>query len=292
MISIVFIYIFFIGAIVGSFINVIALRLNTGLSAYFGRSKCLSCNTTLLFYELVPFFSFLFLRGKCRTCKVRLSIQYPIIECLSGLIFVGIFARQIYYLPIYASFPHGMLYSILFFIYYAFIFSLLLVIALYDMRHKIIPNKLVYTFIIFSLLKLGIFFYCKTCLLQTVNILDFLSPLILFVPFALLWLVSNGKWIGFGDAKLVFGIGALLGFVSGISAVVLAFWTGAIWGIYLLFLKKALTLDNLSNSPSLSDKKITLQSEVPFAPFLILGTVISFLSHIDVLGIGKILNLL
>lgn len=275
------IYIFILGALVGSFLHVVSSRYNTGMSVVKGRSICFHCGKKLKWYELLPIVSFFFLRGKCRKCKTHLSWTYPLVEILTGFIFVGVAIRQYYYWPLYSMYTHGLLYSVLFFVYYATVFSLLTVIVLYDIRHKIIPDRFVYAFIALAFGKLLLYLYIKGLPFGLADMFDIGASFILFIPFALTWFMSSGRWIGFGDAKLVLGIGALLGFVSGLSAVIVAFWIGAAYSIYLLI-----------HSRYISKKfHIGLKSEVPFAPFLVIATIIIFFTHADVLGLRNFLEL-
>ena len=275
------IYIFIsivLGLLIGSFLNVVILRLGTGLSTTSGRSMCPSCGKVLHWYELIPLFSFMFQRGKCISCGSKISWQYPVVELITAGLFVCVLLRQYALYPVYQAFSHGLLFSGLFVIYYWVIVSLLVVIAVYDYRHKIIPQKLVYTFMVLSVAKLALFFYClKVSPFAYPYIYDLIAPLILFLPCWFLWKVSGGRWIGFGDAKLAFGIGALLGFIGGISAIILGFWIGAAFCLIALALQRVF--------PTLSTK-LGWGSEVPLAPFLIIGVLIVLFAHPDVLGIS------
>ena len=268
--------IFIFGALVGSFINVLALRYNTGETIIYGRSKCLSCNSNLRWFDLVPVLSFFFLKGRCRNCKNSISIQYPIVEIISGYLFLLLFVSFAFDY----SFTRGINLS-QFFLYHI-IFLTLLVITIYDIRHKIIPNFFVYFFILLSILLLVLSFLSKSFLLSKLDLLNIFAPFLLFAFFAGLWLFSKGRWMGFGDAKLAFGIGAFLGLVYGISAIVLAFWLGTLWSLYLLVKSR------ISKSKK---NKINLHSEIPFAPFLILATAIVFFTHLDIFGLNKFLNI-
>ncbi len=265
----------------GSFVNVVGLRYNSGMSFVSGRSRCFHCNATLSWYELIPFFSFVFLRGKCKTCGGPISIQYPFVEVLTALIFTLIALRQINLWPLYQGLQHGLLLSVLFGVYYALVFGILLVIAIYDMSHKIIPDKLVYSFIALAVLRFVAFAYCKHFNMTTLDIIDLSTPFVLFICFALLWFVSSGRWMGFGDAKLVFGIGVFSGFVLGIGSIVLAFWIGALFGVFTIIQAKLF-----------GSSDTTLHSEIPFAPFLILAMILVFFSGVDVMGLGSFLSLI
>lgn len=136
------------------------------------------------------------------------------------------------------------------------------------MRHKIIPDSLCYTFIAFGLIRL---FLGGETLFHMPSIMDLLAGPILFAPFAILFFASKGKWMGFGDAKLAWGIGWFLGLTQGVSAIILGFWISALVSAYLLFRKS---------------RRLTIHSEVPFAPFLILGTFIALFTAVDVMHIN------
>lgn len=256
---------FILGLIIGSFLNVVIFRLNTNRT-FGGRSGCMSCQNTLKWYELIPVFSYLCLRGRCRNCKVKISIQYPIVELLSGAIFALLFYKfQSLFFEDFQSF-------MVVFPYYALLFSLLLVVAVYDLRHKIIPDSLALIFGVLAFV--GLFFFSRdgssAISAHFPMLWDFLSGFIAAFPFAFLWLVSSGRWMGLGDAKLALGIGWLLGISAALSGLVLAFWIGAIVGIAMVIISKYRRM-----------KYFGIKSEIPFAPFLVLGAFLAFVFNLN-----------
>jgi len=215
------------------------------------------CQKKLSWYELFPLFSFLGLKGRCKNCKTKISIQYPLVELVTGLIFVGLFFKfqNIFYLD-------KLIFSVTF-AYYAVLFSLLLVIAVYDIKHRIIPDMLALILGILSFI--GLFIFSGYGFNPHIpSVWDFLSGVIIALPFGLIWLISGGKWMGLGDAKLAIGLGWLVGISRVLSGVVLSFWSGAIVGLCLIFLSK----------------KHSIKSEIPFAPFLVLGALLAFMFEI------------
>ncbi|MFA6536168.1 MAG: prepilin peptidase [Candidatus Paceibacterota bacterium] len=258
---------FLLGLIIGSFLNVLILRYRTGRTVL-GRSACFSCGTTLIWQDLVPVFSFLAIGGKCRSCGSKISIQYPLVEFLTGLIFLAVFWQ--------VGLRFG-LESLFYLIYYLIIWSLLIVILVYDLRHKIIPDGFVYTFAILALVNfLAITPFEQ--LSQSSGLWELLAGPILFLPFFLVWSLSRGRLMGLGDGKLALGIGWMLGLAKGGTAIILGFWVGAVVSIILLILSKL--------GLSLGGKPLTIKSEVPFAPFLILGILIVFLTGFNLFAIG------
>lgn len=242
---------FVLGTIVGSFLNVVGLRW--GEKSFNGRSACTSCSTILHWYELIPVVSFVVQWGKCRGCKARISWQYPLIELWTGLIFVSV---PYFFIPV---------------------FCIYVVIFIYDLHHKIIPDNLVYTSIILSIL-IPLFFI-------DYSVLDWLAGPILFVFFALIWFLSRGRAMGFGDAKLGLSVGLLLGATQGFSAIILAFWIGALGSLVYISLNKIGLFSGKAGFKK-SGKGLTMKSEVPFAPAIILGAWISLVFHLNILHVG------
>ncbi|MCH7882947.1 prepilin peptidase [Patescibacteria group bacterium] len=233
------IVIFFLGLIFGSFANVIILRLNTGESLIFKDSRCFFCSQKLQWFELIPVASFLVLRGRCRSCKSRISWQYPAVEFASGFLFLLIYVSTTTPINIWSL---GLATAF---------FWLLLVISVYDIRHKIIPNSLVYLVVAIAFLSLIV----GQQLAQ-----NLISGIALFSFFAFLWWVSKGQWMGFGDAKLALAIGIFLGWPLSLVGVLVSFWVGALFGLVLIFLRR-----------------LHLKTHVPFGPFLSIGALTAFL---------------
>ena len=243
---------FVFGLGIGSFLNCVIYRLEIKKSFLKGRSFCPNCKHQLSWQDLIPIFSFIILRGKCRYCKKPISLQYPLVEIATGVLFILIF--QFLRFDFYLDFK----FWIFSFVYYIFISCLLIIIFVSDLKHYIIPDEIVFPAILVSgiwNLVSGIFFhvYTKYEILNTIY-----SALIAAGFFLLIVLVSKGNWMGVGDIKLVFFMGLFLGWPNTFVALFLAFFIGAIIGLGLVFFKNK-----------------ALKSEIPFGPFLVFGTFVA-----------------
>ena len=254
---------FIFGAVVGSFLNVVSLRFNTGVGLG-GRRNIIKYSTSLTWKELVPILSFMYQKGACKNCKSKISWQYPLIEFIGGAIFALIF---IMYPPI--SYVAGFQTLL-----YVLITCLLLVMSVYDIKHKIIPDQFVYTFAALALVNL---FVGGTSWWHVPGFWALIAGPLAALPFAFLWLISRGAWMGFGDAKLMLGIGWILGVSGSINAIILAFWIAAAVSIIWLLV---------------TYKKFKPKTEVPFGPYLVLAMYLVLLFHVQVLDIGLLKDII
>ena len=235
------IFVFFLGLSVGSFLNCLIYRLSVSEKPE-GRSYCPKCKHKLSYKDLVPVLSYIFLLGKCRYCKKRISLEYPLVELLTGalflfsFLFLGISVELIYLL------------IVLFF---------LILIFVYDLKHYIIPD-----FANFSLIGLSFVYLLYTFFIESdlqILLYGVYSALGAFLFFFSLFYFTKGKGMGFGDVKYVVFMGLFLGFPEIVVGLFISFLLGAIIGLILIAVKK---------------KKI--KSQVPFAPFLIIGTLAAY----------------
>ncbi len=264
-------FLFFLGLIVGSFLNVIILRIRTGRSFVVGRSQCATCARNLPWYELLPVVSFLVLKGRCTGCKSKISSQYVFVELLTAFLFLafGFFDT--------ASFSILSITTIGTLLFHLLIGSILVVIFVYDMRHMIIPDSLSLILFILALCLLAFeitfvgkgMFYAYSHLLSALLVAGFLW---------FLWKVSEGKWMGLGDSKLMAGLGLLTTLPQGISGLAFSFWIGASVSLGILFINRLRG----------SSKKITMKTEIPFAPFLILGMLIAIFFQSNVFSLATL----
>lgn len=254
------------GLIIGSFLNVVTIRFNTGTSLS-GRSGCMSCRATLVWYELLPVVSFFVQRGRCLSCGSRISHQYWVVELATAFLFALIALQS---------------WSVTAMLFAACITSILVAIAVYDIRHTIIPDGFVYLFGLTALLLHAPFVLTLTLPVAFFYSIEvFVSGIAVAAPLFFLWCISRGDWMGLGDVKLALGIGWALGVAGGFTALVLAFVSGAVIGVTLLVLPQVIR--RLALSAPL--RQFTMKSEVPFAPFLILGFFLVFFFSVDILNL-------
>lgn len=248
------IWFFLVGITVGSFLNVCVVRIPLGQSVVRPRSRCMTCDRFIAWYENVPLFSYLILRGKCRKCKSPIGIQYFILELLSGII-----ALHLYYF--FQPWPVALL---LFF----FFVAPLIVLSGIDLRHKILPNRITLPMILSGLCLRAILEY-----FQSPQILEKLHPqgfffdgcldsvLGILAGFFSLFLLNlfyekiRGRvGMGMGDAKLAAALGAFLGWKAIFVIFLLSSIIGSIAGIFWILISKK-----------------GRSAAIPFGPFLALA---------------------
>lgn len=261
------------GLVIGSFLNVVIYRFHTGRSLN-DRSHCLSCGQTLHWYELFPVFSYLALRGRCRSCFSFIPYRYALVEILTAGLFVLAY--------LHATGP------IMFFLLLVLI-STLVVGVVYDLYHMIIPDEISALSAVLALLivlESGFALAFKTgnwMSLMTLLGSAILSGLLLSVVYASLWYFSRGRWFGLGDAKLAFSLGMLVGLGGLFSLFTLSFWIGAVISVALLALS-ALSTKMSSGKGLFKIPRVKIKSEVPFAPFLVAAFVLVYFFGADVLA--------
>lgn len=224
-----------IGAGVGSFVNVLAARVVAGQSIILPRSFCDSCAKPLFRRDMIPIFSALLLKFKCRFCKQKFSWQHPIVEAITAILFTA------------AYFQVGDFSWQLIFMWFAIMF--LIALFLTDIRAMLLPDHITLPAIAIILLIDVLFLDVDVKALG-------LAVLLGGGFFLVQYVVSKGRWIGSGDIRL----GALMGVIlptwqTTLLALAIAYIFGAIIGVYLLI-----------------SKKQTLESEIAFGTFLVIGT--------------------
>jgi len=223
------VFIFLFGVVIGSFLNVLIYRLPEGMSINFPSSRCISCKKKLYWYHNIPIFSWVFLRGRCAFCETKISKQYPIVEFINGFIWLAIYLKLdlIWYLPLVAT-----------------SFSLLLALAVIDLKYYAVPDNLNYTALLFAII--------NSNFLQSL-IDGAIAAIVLFA-------------IGFTTSKLVKkdALGEADIVVAATMAALLAFP-----GFFIAMFIAAI----LALLPSIFAK----DTIVPFVPFLALATFITYI---------------
>jgi len=245
-----FIFIFIFGLIIGSFLNCAIWRMHKEESFLFGKSYCPSCRHDLSFWDLFPLFSYLFLKGKCRYCGQKISIQYPLVELGTAILFSLVY---FYFGPVNALFSFNFFQVIFWWITMSF----LVVIFVFDLKYYIIPDETICPAIILSIIWI-LYSFCFGATGKMDLACTIFSALGVSLFFFLIWFFSKGMAMGFGDVKLAILIGLLLGYPKIIPGLFLGFLFGAIIGSVLILLKKK-----------------GFKSEIPFGPFLLVGLLVS-----------------
>lgn len=247
------ILLFIFGLLFGSFINAWVWRVKTKRPILNDRSMCPNCKHRLAARDLVPVFSWLWLRGRCRYCKKPISIQYPFVELLTALLFSISFL-------VFA--PEGTEAWLLFALWLGQL-TVLIALSVYDLRWMILPNKMLLVLTGFATLQIALKIYVSQSSQPLADAA--VGALVAGGFFYLLFALSKGKWMGGGDVKLAFVMGLILGLRDVLIALMIGFNVAAIISVGLI-----------------ASKRLSRKSLIPFGPFLILGTVLASLWGEDI----------
>ncbi len=234
------ILVFVLGLIFGSFANVCIYRMPKHMSVVKPASHCTGCNNSIKWYDNIPILSYIFLRGKCRNCGSKISLIYPSIELLCGLLFLSMF------------FLFG--FSYMLFPFCLLMFSLLVITAI-DFEFQIIPDEFSFMLMIVGILTSFFNFMLGDTVFQ--RILN--SFIGFFAGGGSLFVIAViGKWLfkkdamGGGDIKLMAGVGAFIGWEKVLFAIFLGSLFGSIVGIFLILLKKIIKKQEIAVGPYLA----------------------------------------
>lgn len=226
------------GLVIGSFLTVLIDRIPRGESVVWKPSHCDFCKKPLRWFELFPLLSFLAFRGRCLRCKKKLSWQYPFVESVTALGFV--------YLVFSGESP-------IFIGAFLVIYCLWIVLFGIDLKHQILPDELL-------LIQLAVTLFVGVFQTLDVRIMHSITAVSAGGFFLLIWFVTKKRGLGFGDVKLAFVLGLLLGYPGTIIALYVAFLTGAVTGVILMIGHKA-----------------KMKSRIAFGPFLFLGAMCTYM---------------
>lgn len=284
--SIFAVLVFIFGLLIGSFINVLSLRFGFSENSR-PRSECQACTKQLHWYELVPLVSYIVLCGKCSVCESKISLQYPLVELLTGVLFAWAYLAALPLLNVLALVP-----LVLVFAFWA-LFVLLLV---YDVRHTLVPLHFVLPlFAVAVLLRV----YEWAVFDFTFVLYDALFGFVALAGFiGLIVLVTRGRGMGVGDIYVAGVLGVFFGFVKGIEVLTLAFWIGAVVGVGMVlysriahYLRTKKLYSQTTDRVEKGDRKgFRMKSEVAFVPFLFVAAVLGAYTDISAFELVNVIT--
>lgn len=244
----ILIFIFLLGASIGSFLSVVLYRVKKGEKGIiFGQSYCPQCKKKLVITDMIPIASYVVLRGRCRHCKKKISPYYFFLELITGLVLLSIYLKYpfLYWLQNGTFMPDlNLLVTAIFFAIYGCFF---VAIFFFDLQTNQIPDLFLYPLIGISVL--------GTIIMGTPDLVSaIIAVLIALVLFGGQIWFSKGKWLGEGDLYLAIALAIIFGWQLFLLTVVASYFIGALISIPLLLSKKA-----------------KMKSQIPFGPFLVLG---------------------